>query len=133
MGYDTTFCGEFEITPALTTEHRDFLHEFSEDRHDEKGFPGIWCNWEPNDDGTLLTWNEQEKFYMYVDWLQHLVDNYLKPWGYQITGEVFWYGDESDDRGVIYAKDNMIEAVAATISYDPPSWEREAISVKEIE
>jgi len=85
--------------------------------------PGLWCQWAPNADGTAIVWDEGEKFYRYVEWLRYLVENFLAPWGYKISGEVGWQGEDGDDRGVIYAKDNQIEDVKSAITTPRPSWE----------
>lgn len=61
--------------------------------------PGLWCQWEPTDDGTKIQWNGVEKFYSYTEWLQYLIDNFLNKWGITITGEVRYQGEESADFG----------------------------------
>ncbi len=164
MGYSTDLFGEFEVSPALTAAHRDYLAAFSASRRrvredspeladDPKriavglplgdgcgyyvgaaaeyagdcntpppGQPGLWCQWIPNDDGTAIVWDEGEKFYMYVDWLHYIVTHFLMPWGYTLNGECSWQGDESNDRGVIYVKDNQIEDVSDSITNCGPSW-----------
>lgn len=84
------------------------------------GQPGYWCQWIPNEEGNGLEWDGSEKFYEYVEWLNYLIEHFLKPWGYTLDGEVSWNGEGNDDTGVIYARDNCIEAVEDT---NPgPSW-----------
>lgn len=73
--------------------------------------PGLWCQWLPNEDGTAIKWDEGEKFYYYVEWLEYLIRHFLAPWGYTLNGEVSWQGEESEDRGVIYVKDNVVRDV----------------------
>ena len=41
--------------------------------------PGLWCGWTPNEDGTCIEWDGGEKFYEYVEWIEYLIDNVLKP------------------------------------------------------
>jgi hypothetical protein len=72
--------------------------------------PGLWCQWVPSKDNTQLEWDGGEKFYDYTDWLEYLIDNFLKPWGYTLNGSVNWIGEESDDRGTITVKDNVVTA-----------------------
>jgi hypothetical protein len=84
--------------------------------------PGLWCQWVPSEDGTTLAWDEGEKFYNYVKWLEYLIKHFLAPWGRKITGQVSWKGEEDSDMGIIYAKDNRVEALAAEITYPDPSW-----------
>lgn len=53
--------------------------------------PGYWCNWAPTKDGLGIEWNGGEKFYSWTEWLQVLIDHFLVPWGYQLTGGVEWW------------------------------------------
>ena len=80
--------------------------------------PGLWCQWIPTEDGDALVWDEGEKFYYYVEWLEYLVENYLKPRGYTISGEVEWQGEDSNDRGLIRVNDNNIKVGKVKISYE---------------
>jgi len=69
-----------------------------------KGQPGLWCQWVPTDDGSAIEWNEGDKFYYYVEWLQYINDHFLKRWGYTLYGNVTWQGEASNgDYGTIYA------------------------------
>jgi hypothetical protein len=70
--------------------------------------PGLWCKWTPNDAGTEIQWDEGEKFYDYVEWLEYLIKHFLAPWGYQVNGKVRWCGESTDDCGVITVKDNHV-------------------------
>lgn len=72
------------------------------------GQPGLWCQWIPSPDGTQIVWNGGEKFYKYVEWLKYLIENFLKPWGYKVSGLVEWKGEDSGDYGVIEATDNEV-------------------------
>ena len=74
-----------------------------------KGQPGLWCQWTPNEDGSVLEWDGGEKFYHYVDWIEYLIKNFIGPWGYKLNGEVEWKGEELDDLGIITIKDNVID------------------------
>lgn len=70
--------------------------------------PGLWCQWEPTDDGCGIQWDEGEKFYCYVEWLEYIVENFLKPWGYKLNGLVEWDGEGHGDVGVIRVVDNVV-------------------------
>lgn len=70
--------------------------------------PGVWCQWVPTEDGAEIVWDEGEKFYDYVEWIEYLVENFIKPWGYKLNGAVNWNGDEPDDVGTIQVFDNEI-------------------------
>lgn len=86
--------------------------------------PGLWLQWVPSDDGTILEWDQGEKFNNYVEWLQWLQNYVFNLWNVTLEGEVRWQGEESDDIGVIYAKPGYkIESCRAIIQYPKPSWE----------
>ncbi len=87
-----------------------------------KGQPGLWCNWIPTESGEAIEWNGGEKFYEYTKWLVYLIKHFLAPWGYVLNGNVEWQGEGSDDNGVIYVKDNKVEAVPNEIKNPGPSW-----------
>lgn len=70
--------------------------------------PGLWNKWVPTEDGTGIEWSGAEKFYDYVEWLEYMVENFLKPWGYTLNGSVKWRGEDFDDMGVITVKDNLV-------------------------
>ena len=65
------------------------------------GQPELWCQWIPTDDGAAIVWDEGEKFYYYIEWLQYIVEHFLTPWGYTLSGEVAWNGEEPADFGKI--------------------------------
>lgn len=71
--------------------------------------PGLWCQWEPSDCGNFIAWNQAEKFYCYVEWLQYIIDRVLTLKGYSITGNVLYQGEDVEDRGLIKVKDNIIK------------------------
>lgn len=78
--------------------------------------PGLWCQWVPSEDGTMIVWDEGEKFYEYVAWLKYIVEHFLKPWGYVLNGRMTWQGEEPDDSGVIRVTDNVVEAAENVIT-----------------
>jgi len=82
-----------------------------------QGQPGLWCQWVPNEDGTEIEWDGGEKFYNYVEWLEYIIDNFLKPWGYKLNGAVKWFGEEPEDLGCIVVNDNVVKSKVARISY----------------
>ena len=71
--------------------------------------PGLWCHWEPTENGSAIAWNETEKFYEYVAWLEYLIEHFLKPWGYILNGRVEYQGERCDDRGSIKVENNIVE------------------------
>jgi hypothetical protein len=70
--------------------------------------PGLWCKWVPNQDGTAIEWDGAEKFYDYVEWITYLIEHFLEPWGYKLTGNVEWQGEEDEDVGVICIRNNRV-------------------------
>jgi hypothetical protein len=74
--------------------------------------PGLWCQWVPTEDGTGIEWDGSEKFYEYIKWLEYLIENFLKPWGYKVNGLVEWFGEERSDTGEITVKDNVVTSKA---------------------
>jgi hypothetical protein len=79
--------------------------------------PGLWCNWEPNENGTELKWNGAEKFYNYIEWLNYLIDKILKPRGYTLDGEVTWQGEEDSDKGKMIVKKNKVSTKSGHTVY----------------
>lgn len=79
--------------------------------------PGLWCQWVPNEDGTAIEWNEIEKFYDYIEWLEYLITHFLAPWGYTLNGEVTWEGEDSTDLGKIVVNNNTIQVFPGRITY----------------
>ena len=86
------------------------------------GQPGLWCGWTPTEDGTSIEWDGGEKFYNYVEWMEYLIEHFIKPWGHVAEGEITWQGEDSDDRGTIFVKDNVVEGVADEVKKGKPSW-----------
>lgn len=70
--------------------------------------PGLWCQWEPTEDGMHIVWNGAEKFYNYVEWLEYIIANFLIPWGLTLNGSVKYQGEEIGDTGTIVVKDNVV-------------------------
>lgn len=79
--------------------------------------PGLWCQWTVSEDGTLLMWDGGEKFYNYVEWLRYLVEHFFRPWGRKLDGEIYWQGEDPDDRGKIVVTANEIQTFVAKITY----------------
>lgn len=73
-----------------------------------RGQPGLWCQWMPTADGGGIEWDGGEKFYYYVEWLQYLINHFIGPWGYALSGEVQWQGESWGDRGYIAVDNNLI-------------------------
>ena len=46
-----------------------------------------------------MQWTGMEKFYAYVEWLDYLDRHFLKPWGYSLSGTIWWAGEDPMDLG----------------------------------
>ena len=118
MGYTTQFDGRFKLNKPLTDDLYNKLLDFSNTRHCSKddynsvapGVPGLWCQWVPTSNKMSLEWDGVEKFYDYIEWLQYIIDNFLKPEGYEITedSKVKYRGERFNDIGYLAVKDNVV-------------------------
>lgn len=80
--------------------------------------PGLWCQWIPTEDGTVIKWDEGEKFYYYVEWIEYMIDNFFKPWGYKLNGSISWNGEDSEDLGLIKVTNNVVEVKRGRVIYE---------------
>lgn len=116
MGFDTVYLRPFKFDRTLELEHVKQLLEFSETEHeDQDGNPGgdgkppaYYCQWVPTEDGSGLQWNEDEKFYHGEEWLVYLIEKFIKPWGYTLSGECPWYIDDYEEAGILRVTDNVV-------------------------
>lgn len=83
-----------------------------------QGQPGLWCQWVVTEDGTQIEWDGGEKFYNYSEWIEYLIEHFLKPWGVVVNGDVEWDGEERDDVGIIRITDNQVQELNGTITYN---------------
>jgi hypothetical protein len=109
MGYTTTFEGSFVLDRPLSAEHAAELRERHRKDDWAEGHPRLgYCQWIPTDDGKGIAWDQGEKFYRWAAWLQFLIDEYLTPWGYRLTGSVEWDGEEALDVGVLSVREGKV-------------------------
>jgi len=81
--------------------------------------PDLWCNWEPSKDGAAILWNGAEKFYGYIPWIKYLIEHFLAPWGYSLSGTVDWVGEDHDsDRGRILVVGNVVEVLRGRVKVE---------------
>lgn len=69
--------------------------------------PGLWCQWEIQEDRQTIEWDGGEKFYAYVKWIEYLI-SILSPKGYVVSGDVQWSGEDTGDVGTIKIQDNVV-------------------------
>lgn len=155
MGYTTEFEGEIHVTPPLNEHEVQFLRDFAGSRRMKRtngplyavpgdnhgqggddvidfnnppvGQPGLWCQWEPSDDGTTISWDGGEKFYDSPEWMKYVVTLYtpegrefvqaheqehpaLKHFTFDhvFNGVIEAQGEESGDRWALLVTDNKV-------------------------
>ncbi len=123
MGYTTEFSGSFTLDKPLSWEHAAILRGLHDlERGDLDGAPDAYCQWVPTRDRRGIEWDGGEKFYKYTEWLQFIIDKYLKTWGYRVSGSVDYSGESSDDIGCLEIADNKVSRRAAAGGVEP--WKR---------
>lgn len=164
MGYTTEFEGEVWVEPPLNQTEIDFLNKFSNTRRMNRsagpyfvhgngslgqgdgpdtvfdhnrppeGQPSLWCQWEPSTNGEFIAWNGAEKFYNSVEWMEYLIDHFLKPgaeasklgdWQFEkftfdhvLNGTIDAQGEDPDDRWRLIVKDNVVRTQHAKIVWE---------------
>jgi hypothetical protein len=71
--------------------------------------PGLWCGWMPNEKGTALIWDGEEKFYAFADWVTFLIEHFFVPWHYTLNGTVAYKDNQfgiDDIEGALVVTDN---------------------------
>ena len=80
--------------------------------------PGLWCQWTPTEDRMKIVWDEGEKFYYYVEWIEYLISKILKPRGYILSGQMDYQGEDTEDVGRIIIACNQVDVHRASITYE---------------
>lgn len=152
MGYTTEFYGKVEIVPPLNELEIEFLNKFSSTRRmlrengpyyvDGSGYagqgrdadvfdynnppkcqPGLWCQWVPTANGKFIEWDGNEKFYNSVEWMEYLIEHFLKPnciaqkdlpflqANHIVNGKIRAQGEDRDDSWCLIVEDNAVFAV----------------------
>lgn len=138
MGCDVYYKGEIAVTPALTESDAAVLRAVTnlERTDDTKAFfaavaaspesdlPYHAGLLEISEDREFLVPEEDESRHGFRLWLKLVIEHYLAPRGYVLEGEVTWEGEDRDDFGTIFVKDNQVEAVDDLIFNAGPSWAR---------
>lgn len=151
MGYTTEFSGAVEVHPPLNEKEIEYLKKFASTRRMDrkngpyyvegtgfngqgrdadvinynspaKGQPGLWCQWQPTDDGTKIEWDGGEKFYNSVEWMQYLIDYFIgdNPLAkkelpflnkHVLHGKIAAHGEDSDDHWFLLVENNKVSAL----------------------
>jgi hypothetical protein len=84
---------------------------------------GLWCQWVPNDDGTAIEWDQNEKFYDAVEWMGYLMEHFLGHdpvakrvdperfaflQGHTCNGVIQAQGEDAEDQWLIIVADNQV-------------------------
>lgn len=172
MGYTTDFTGEIKVSPPLNEAEISYLRDFNESRrmHRTKGpyyahpgsnmgqgheadvlnynrpgpeQPELWYQWVPTEDGTAIEWDGGEKFYSPVEWMEYLIDTFLRPgatvqrelndpvegryydprfahftFDHQLNGRIEAQGEEVGDYWRLLVKNNQVRKVVPTFDED---------------
>ena len=73
--------------------------------------PSLWCQWVYDPKSNVIKWDQNEKFYNYVDWIKYIIDKILKPNNFSLTGVVKWVGQDIFDKGEIRIKNNTVKLI----------------------
>lgn len=156
MGYSTDFTGQVEVDPPLNLAEVNYLTKFNDTRrmHRESGpyfvegtgyagqgrdadiieyndsgpgQPGLWCKWIPTEDGRGIEWDGAEKFYDAAEWMEYLIDHFLKEgaeasqvddpqfeeftFDHTVNGIIEAQGEDPQDRWNLVVKDNEVKTV----------------------
>jgi len=136
MGYCGYYNGEVSVTPRLTEDHAALVHalvkfEQSDETYaifaaiaasPEPDLPGYADVLEVSGDRLRLLPEEGESRHGIRLWLRLLLQYLFVPLGYTLNGEIFWEGEDGDDSGGIFIKDNQLEAVDDLVFNAGPSW-----------
>ena len=71
--------------------------------------PGLWCNWRLNEQNNTIEWDEGDKFYDFIEWMEYLV-KILSNRGYILNGQISWEGEDCDDTGTITVENHKVSS-----------------------
>lgn len=69
--------------------------------------PGLWCGWVPSKNGKSIVWNGTSDFDAHA-WICYLIERFLAPWGYELSGEVSVEGEDDLLIGRIIVRENKV-------------------------
>lgn len=110
MGYTTKFAGYIELDKPMRRRHKEAINAAAISIISLESMSS--CPWTVSEDSRSLVLKSSIEDHNYGKWLIHLIKNFLEPWGYVANGCVKWQGEDIDDRGKIYCKNNKV-----TITY----------------
>lgn len=106
IGIDGEFC---LVAPDSLPDKNGKINEVIFDYNQQPSTqPGLWCQWTIADNNKWIVWDEGEKFYDYLGWMVYVIKNFIVPFGYTANGKIEWFGENSDDFGIIGVQDNEV-------------------------
>lgn len=107
MGYTTEFVGAISLSRKLTLkEAKEWLEMADADDTDGQEFGG-YIQWVPSTSLDSLVWDNNEKFYDYVECLGFVL-KWLGERGIVGNGELYWSGEENGDTGKIVVVNSVV-------------------------
>lgn len=111
MGHTTQFSGSVKLGRKLTMAEAKELLEIATSDEAEK-LTGIkaYFQWVPSQDLEHIVWDQNEKFYSYVEQLKWLCGDWLEQRGILANGVLYWQGEDTGDTGTITVTANSVVA-----------------------
>ncbi len=111
MGYCVSFKGRFDLDKPLTAEHAAALRVLEDSEANYPGTPpdkrfNPWAVAKDDRGFEVLT----DKPGNWKAWLQYLIDEWLTPNGYALSGSVTWDGEDRGDAGTITIEGGKVKA-----------------------
>ena len=108
MGYTTEFKGSIKIDKPLDYETLNLLKGLKSINNQACNSPKSELQCIIDEDNQSIIWDDVEKFYNYIEWMECIISKIIAPRGYICNGEIYWSGEESGDLGVIRVINNVI-------------------------
>lgn len=110
MSYHTNMRGILTFSQPMPREVQDKIEELTDvdTRTLEGKFPGYYCPWQIHESRVGIEPSDNEQPRDQVEWLQYLLDTFLKPIGIQLNGQIAYQGEEIGDVGTIEVVDGDV-------------------------
>lgn len=89
--------------------------------------PSLWLQWLPNEEGTQLEWDGNEKTYSTEHWIVYLIERFFRPLGYTLNGTIEAQGEDRSDKWGIQVIDNTVRAINAKGKVLNQDWDQAKI------
>jgi hypothetical protein len=106
----------------LDLDDLDALDILRTQRPSAFAIPSPACPWIPTRDGRGIEWDGVEKPHRYLEWLRFLLEHFLLPWGYELSGAVSYVGEQGE-HGRILVTHEKVSTVVDGDSLKPRSQE----------